>query len=96
MTRSDRVQDRNRAPADPDTYLIDEVEVAMRIIDGKHTVESKSGSKDGKLKLADRETEIRFLLEGKGSDVAVVTLSRPQMDRLQRILSTVASAQADR
>lgn len=92
MTRSDRVPERNRTPADPDTYLIDEVEVIMRIIDGKHTVESKSGSKGGKLKIADRESEVRFVLEGTGSDASAVTLSRPQMDRLRRILSTVSSS----
>lgn len=91
MTRSDRSPDRSRAPADPDTYLIDEVDVAMRIIDGKHTVESKSGSKGGKLKVADRDTDIRFVLEGTGSDVGAVTLSRPQLDRLRRILATVTS-----
>lgn len=81
---------RRRTPTDPNTYLIDEVEVSMTIIDDKLTAESTSGSTGGKLKVADRESEVSFVLEGTGSDEATVTLSGPQLDRLQTILTEIS------
>lgn len=82
---------RRRTPSDPNTYLIDEVEVSMTIIDDKLTAESTSGSTGGKLKVADRETDVSFVLEGTGSDEAVVSLSGPQLDRLQTILTEISN-----
>lgn len=85
---------QERAPDDPNTYLIDEVEVTMTIIDDKLTAESTSGSTGGKFKVADRDSEVRLVLEGTGSDEATVTLSRPQIDRLRTILSEIAGSEA--
>lgn len=62
----------------------------MTIIDDKLTAESTSGSTGGKLKVADRESEVSFVLEGTGSDEATVTLSGPQLDRLQTILTEIS------
>lgn len=86
------MHERDRTPDDPNTYLIDEVEVKMTIVDDKITAESQSGSTGGKLKVADRDTSVQFALAGTGSDKSTVTLSRPQLDRLRTILGEIAEA----
>lgn len=86
------MHERDRTPDDSNTYLIDEVEVKMTIVDDKLTAESHSGSTGGKLKVADRDTSVQFTLDGTGSDKSTVTLSRPQLDRLRTILGQIADA----
>lgn len=76
----------------PDTFGIDEIEIAMRIEEGKITAESQSGPKGGSITLGPDEMSFKLVLEGAGSDLAVATLSRPELVNFRTVVDGVLSA----
>lgn len=76
--------DRNQS-----AYLIDELEVAMSIKDGKFTATSMSGPKAGKVRFDPDGTSAELIVEGAGSDRTSVPLSRPELTQLRTTIDAL-------
>ena len=74
-------------------YLVDEVEVSMKIKDGKFTATSISGPKAGKVRFEPEENSVELAFDGAGSDRAAVRLSRPELTQLRTTIDALLATE---
>lgn len=74
-----------------DSYRIDEVEVRIRIKDGKITAESRTGPKAGAITLDAADMFVELALEGAGSDKAEATLTGTELANFRSIIDATLS-----
>lgn len=73
-------------------FRMEELEVTLRIRDGKFVAESQSGPKSGMIELTDEAPTTRLTLKGPGSDEASVALSGPELSNFRSIIDAALSS----
>lgn len=74
------------------SLVVDEVEVTLTIKDGKLTVSSRSGAKNGTVELAVGESAAELVLTGAGTDHATATLTGPELSSFRTIVDAALSS----
>ena len=74
------------------SFGMQELEVALRIRDGKLVAESRSGPKSGEIQLAVEGNTARLTLAGAGDDRATATLTGPELSHFRTLVDAGLSS----
>lgn len=73
-------------------YSIDEIEVSLKIRDGKITAESNSGAKSGSLEIDIEDKRAKLRLNGAGNDQGTAYLSGPELSNFRTVVDAAMSS----